>query len=46
MEVVKVLGRKDGVKMAIIPKHSTIQKGDYIQIIKLEETKDGKKRKS
>jgi len=47
MEIRKVLERKDGVKMVIIPKKSDILKDDYVRIIKLEkEVKDarGKKR--
>lgn len=32
MEVKKVLGRKDGVKMIIVPKHSKIKKGDLVLI--------------
>ena len=42
MEVKKVLERTDGIKMVIIPKHSAIKKGDYVQIIKLEEKEYGK----
>lgn len=35
-EIRKVLGRKDGVKMVIIPKKSKIKKDDYVRIIKVE----------
>jgi len=35
-EIRKVLERKDGVKMCIIPKQSKIAKGDYVRITKLE----------
>lgn len=41
MEVRKVLGRKDGVKMVIIPKKSEIQVGQYV-IIKPMEDKNGR----
>ena len=37
--------RKDGIKLVIIPKHSDINKGDLVQIIKLEEIKNGERRK-
>jgi hypothetical protein len=43
-EIRKVLGRKDGIKMVIIPKHSEINKDDYVKIIKIEEVKDGRER--
>jgi len=43
MEIRKVLERKDGIKMVIIPKHSDIKKGDYVQIIKLRRKEDGRK---
>jgi len=45
MEIRKVLERKDGVKMAIVPKNSDIKKGDYVKIIKMEEKEDGKGRR-
>lgn len=32
MEIKKVLMRKDGIKMVIIPKYSDIQKGDLVLI--------------
>ena len=32
MEVVTCLQRKDGIKMAIIPKNSNIKKGDKVLI--------------
>lgn len=35
IEIKKVLERKDGIKMVIIPKNSKIKKGDYVKIIKL-----------
>jgi hypothetical protein len=35
-EIRKVLLRKDGVKMAIIPKKSKIDGGDYVRIIKVD----------
>jgi hypothetical protein len=35
-EIRKVLERKDGVKMVIIPKKSEIKKEDYVRITKLE----------
>ena len=31
----KCLGRKDGVKMVIVPKNSKIKKGDYVKIEKV-----------
>ena len=37
MEVTKLLERKYGIKYAIIPMKSKIQKGDCIAIIKLTE---------
>jgi hypothetical protein len=37
MEVTKCLERTDGIKYAIIPKKSDIQKGDPIMIIKINE---------
>ena len=33
-EIRKVLERKDGIKMVIIPKKSKIKKGDYVKVIK------------
>ena len=42
MEIRKVLERKDGVKMVIIPKGSNILKGEYVKIIKMEEKEHGK----
>ena len=35
MEVRKVLERKDGIKMAIIPKSSGIKKDDFVLVLKL-----------
>ena len=32
MEIRKVLQRKDGIKMVIIPKKSNIQKGDLVLV--------------
>lgn len=48
MEVTKCLRRKDGIKLAIIPKKSKIRKGDCIAIIKLEEkeVREWEKKKS
>jgi len=40
IEIRKVLERKDGIKMVIIPKKSNINKDDYVKIIKLEEVKE------
>jgi len=40
IEIRKVLERKDGIKMVIIPKKSNIKKDDYVKIIKLEEVKE------
>jgi hypothetical protein len=36
-EIRKVLERKDGIKMCIIPKKSKIVKDDYVRITKIEE---------
>ena len=36
MEIRKVLERKDGVKLCIIPKKSNINGGDYVVINKVE----------
>lgn len=41
-EIRRVLERKDGIKMVIIPKKSEIKKDDYVKIIKIEEVKDGR----
>ena len=35
IEIRKCLGRKDGVKMVIIPKGSKIKKDDYVYIEKV-----------
>lgn len=43
MEIRRVLERKDGTKMVIIPKYCDIKKGDYVKIIKFEENQDGRK---
>lgn len=43
MEVRKVLERKDGVKMVIVPKNSDIKKGDYVMINKLDNKKPNQK---
>ena len=32
----KILLRKDGIKMVIIPKESSWKKDDYVRIIKIE----------
>jgi len=46
MEIRKVLERKDGVKLCIIPKKCNIKRGDYVKIIKMEgEVKNDRKRK-
>jgi len=45
MEVRKVLIRKDGVKLVIVPKNSDIKAGDYVAINKLEE-KNGRRKKT
>jgi len=37
MEIRKVLQRKDGIKMVIIPKGSDIKKGDMVIVNKFEE---------
>ena len=36
MEIKKVLLRRDGVKYVIIPKHSNLNAGDLIKLIKIE----------
>lgn len=46
MEIKRVLIRKDGIKMVIVPKDSKIEAGDYVQIIKLEEKNARKERRS
>jgi len=38
-EIRRVLERKDGIKMVIVPKKSEIKKDDYVKIIKIEEVK-------
>jgi len=45
MEIRKVLGRKDGIKMVIVPKKSEINVGDYVEI-KLVEVKDDRRKES
>ena len=42
MIIKKVLQRKDGIKMVIVPKNSDIQKDDYVMINKVNETKNQK----
>ena len=37
MEIRKVLERKDGIKMVIVPKNSDIKKDDYVMINKINE---------
>ena len=37
MIIKKVLQRKDGIKMVIVPKNSDIQKDDYVMINKIDE---------
>jgi hypothetical protein len=44
MEIKKVLIRKDGVKMIIVPKHSDIKSGDYVTIKKTEVKNDRSER--
>lgn len=44
MEIRKVLGRKDGIKMVIIPKKSNIQVGEYVKINSME-VKNGRGKK-
>ncbi len=46
MEIRKVLIRKDGIKLCIIPKKSEINAGDYVMINKVEEVKNGGRNKS
>ena len=54
MEIRTVLQRKDGIKMAIIPKRSKIKKGDQVLITNnlklinkfLEEEEDGRRKRS
>jgi hypothetical protein len=43
VEIKKVLIRKDGIKIVIIPKNSGIEAGDYVKIIKLEEENGSRK---
>ena len=42
MEVKKVLVRSDGVKYIIIPKHSELDVGDLIKMIKIEKEDEDK----
>ena len=42
MEVKKVLVRSDGVKYIIIPKHSDLNAGDLIKMIKIEKEDEDK----
>jgi len=44
MIVKKVLERKDGIKMVIVPKNCSLKKDDLVQIIKMEENTNGKRR--
>jgi len=37
MIIKKVLERKDGIKMVIVPKNSDINKDDYVMINKIDE---------
>ena len=37
MEIKRVLQRKDGIKMVIIPKDSDIVKDDFVMIKKIDE---------
>lgn len=45
LEIRKVLERKDGIKMVIIPKQSKINKGDYVGLFKvnIKEVKNGRR---
>jgi len=36
LEVKRILTRKDGVKYIIIPKHSQLQGGELVKIIRME----------
>lgn len=40
MEIKKVKKRKDGLKTVTIPKHCDIHDGDYVKIIKIEDTSE------
>jgi hypothetical protein len=42
LEIRKVLERKDGIKMVIIPKNSEMRKGDYVGIFKININRDKK----
>lgn len=44
MEIRKVLIRKDGVKLVIIPKKSEIKEGEYVLIKKMEDKTNGERR--
>ena len=37
MEIRKVLQRKDGIKMVIVPKNSDMNKDDYVMISKVNQ---------
>ena len=39
MEIRKVLERKDGIKMVIVPKNSDFKKDDYVMITKVDDKK-------
>ena len=39
-EIKRVLERKDGIKMVIIPKKSLLKKNDWVKIIKVEENEN------
>lgn len=38
MEVKKILQRPDGTKYIIVPRGSKLSRGDYVRLIKLEES--------
>lgn len=40
MEIKKVLQRKEGTKIVVVPKNSEIEAGDYVIIKKVEEVKN------
>lgn len=45
MEIKKVYARSDGVLYVIVPKHSEIKAGDYVQINKMEDAHGRKERR-
>lgn len=40
MEYKKILQRPDGVLYLVVPKHSEFSKGDYVKLIKVEQTEE------